>query len=63
MESGLSASSNEVYCASVVGAKTLADPEAFSDHKIPKEPHIPSSCVADLEDVPISVRSSSDGSQ
>ena len=39
---------------------TSAEPEASSDHDTPKEPEAPSSFVADPEDVPVSVRSSSD---
>ena len=42
------------------GAGTSAEPEAFSDHDTPKEPNAPSSFFADLEDVPVSVHSSSD---
>ena len=60
MESGLSASSDKEDCASVAGAGTSADLKASSDHKTPKEPNAPSSCVADPEGVPVSVRSLSD---
>ena len=60
MESGLSASLDEADCAAVAGAGTSADPEAFSDHETPKELDAPSSCVADLEGVPVSVHFSSD---
>lgn len=59
MESGLSASVDEVDSAAGAGAGTSADPEASSDHKT-QEPDAPSSCVADPEGVPISVCSSSD---
>ena len=38
----------------------LVDPEESSDHKNPKGRDTPSSCVADLESVPVSVRSTSD---
>ena len=41
-------------------AETSAEPEASSDHDTPKEQDTPSSFVADLEGVPVSVRSSSD---
>ena len=44
----------------MAGAGTSAEPEASSDHDTPKEPHAPSSFVADPEGVPVSVRSSSD---
>ena len=60
VESELLASSDEADCAAMAGAGTSADPEASSDHETSKEPDTPSSCVADLEGVPVSVRSSSD---
>ena len=60
VESELSASSDEADAAAVAGAGTSADPEASSDQDTPKEPDAPSSFVADLEGVPVSVRSSSD---
>ena len=60
VESELSASSDEADAAAVAGAGTSADPEASSDHDTPKEPDAPSSFVADLEGVPVSVSSSSD---
>ena len=44
----------------MAGGRTLADPEASSNHETPKKPDAPSSCLADLEGVPVSVRSSSD---
>ena len=44
----------------MVGAQTFVDPEASSDHETPKEHDDPSSCEADPEGVPVSVRSSSD---
>ena len=59
VESELSASSDEADCADVGGAGTSADPEASSDNETPKEPDSPSSGVADLEGVFVSVRSSS----
>jgi len=46
--------------AAVAGAGTSAELEASSDHHIPKEPDSPSSFVADLEGLPVSVRSSSE---
>ena len=58
MDSELSASSDEADAAAVAGAGTLADPEASSDQETPKEPNAPSLLVADLEGVPVSVRSS-----
>ena len=61
LESELSASSDEADAAAVAGARTSAEPEAFSDQDTPKEPDAPSSFVADPEGVPVSVRSSSDG--
>ena len=60
VESELSASSDEADVAAVAGAGTSAEPEASSDHDTPKEPNAPSSFFADLEDVPVSVHSSSD---
>ena len=60
VESKLSALSDEADAAAVVGAGTSAEPEASSDQDTPKEPHAPSSFVADPEGVPVSVRSSSD---
>ena len=60
MDSELPASSNEADAAAVAGAGTSAKPEDSSYHKTPKELDAPSSLVADLEGVPISVRSSSD---
>ena len=60
MDYELSATSDEADVAAVAGALTSAEPEASSDHETPKEPDTPSSFVADLEGVPISVRSSSD---
>ena len=42
----------------MVGAETYADPEASSDHETPKEPDGPYYCVAYLEGVPVSLRSS-----
>ena len=59
MDSKLSALSDEADVAAVAGAGASADPEASSDHKTPKEPDAPSSCVADLQGVSVSVRSSS----
>ena len=59
MDSELSASSDEADAAVVAGAGTSADPESSSDHKTPKEPDAPSSLVADLEGMRVSVRSSS----
>ena len=44
----------------MAGVGTSADPEASSDHETPKKLDAPSSLVADLEGVPVSVRSSSD---
>ena len=44
----------------MAGEGTSADPEASSDHKTPKEPDAPSSCVANPEGVLVNVRSSSD---
>ena len=44
----------------MAGAGASADPESSSDHDTPKEPDAPSSFVADLEGVPVSVRSSSE---
>ena len=44
----------------MAGAVTSADPKAYSDHDTPKEPNAPSSFVAYLEGVPVSVHSSSD---
>ena len=58
MDSGLLTLLDEADCAAVTGAETSADPEASSDHETPKEPHSFSSCVADPEGVPVSVRSS-----
>ena len=60
MESELSASSDETDAGAVAGAGTLAESEASSDHDTRKETDTPSSFVADPEDVPVSVRSSSD---
>ena len=60
MDSELSASLDETDAAAVAGAGTSVKPEASSDHDTPKEPDAPSSFVADLEGVPVSVRSSSD---
>ena len=60
MDIELSASSDEADAAAVAGAGTSAEPEASSDHDTPKEPDALSSFVADLEGVPVSVRSSSD---
>ena len=60
MDSNWLASSNEADAAAVAGAGTLAEPEASSDQDTPKEPDTASSFVADLEGVPVSVRSSSD---
>ena len=60
MVSELSTSSNEDDAAAVAGAGTSAELEASSDQETPKEPDAPSSFVADPEDVPVSVRSSSD---
>ena len=57
MESRLSASSDEADCAVVAGARTFTDPEASSDYETPREQDAPSSCVADPEGVPVSVRS------
>ena len=54
----LSASSDEANSAAVEG--TLVDPDASSKHETSKEPHAPSSLVANPEDVSVSVRSSSD---
>ena len=59
MDFELSASPDEADCAAVAGAGTSADPEATSDHETLKEPDAPSSLVADLKGVPVSVRSSS----
>ena len=47
LDSELSASSDNADCAAVAGAGTSANSEASSDHKTPKEPHTPSSLVAD----------------
>ena len=58
VESELSASSDEADAAAVAGAGTSAEPKASSDYDTPKEPDAPSSSVADLEGVPVSVRSS-----
>ena len=44
----------------MAGAGTSVERVASSDHDTPKEPDAPSSFVADLEGVPVSVRSSSD---
>ena len=60
MESELSASSDEADAAAMAGAGTLAEPEASSDHEIPKDPDAPSSLVDDPEGVQVKVRSSSD---
>ena len=60
MDSDSSASSDEANAAAVEGAGTSAETEASSDQETPKEPDAPSSFVADLEGVPVSVRSSSD---
>ena len=60
VEFELSASSDEADAAAVAGAGTSAEPEASSDHDIPKDPVAPSSFVADPEGVPVNVRSSSD---
>ena len=60
VESESSASSNKEDCAYVAEAGTSADLEGSSDHETPKEPDAPSSCVADLEGVKVSVRSSLD---
>ena len=60
MNSELSSTSDEADSVAVAGAETSADSEASSDHETPKEPDTPSSCVADPEDVPVSVRSLSD---
>ena len=51
------ASSDEEDCVAVEGAWTSADPEASSDHETPEDPDSPSTCVADPEGVPVSVRS------
>ena len=59
MDSELSASSDKAEAAAVAGEGTSAEPEASSDHNTPKEPNAPSSFVADIEGVPVSVRSSS----
>ena len=58
VELGLSALSDEADCAAVADAETSADPKASSDNKTHKEPDAPSSCVADLKGVSVSVRSS-----
>ena len=63
MDSELSASSDETDATALAGAGTLAELEASSDQDTPKEPDTPSSFVADLEGVPVSVRSSSDWRQ
>ena len=60
VDSELPASSDEADVAAVAGAGTSAEPEASSDQETPKEPDAPSSFVADLEGVPVSVSSSSD---
>ena len=60
MDSELSASSDETDSTAVVGAGTLADLEASSDHETPKEPDAPSPLVANPEGVPVSVHSSLD---
>ena len=44
----------------MAGAGTSVEPVASSDHDTPKELDAPSSFVANLEGVPVSVRSSSD---
>ena len=56
----MSASSDEANAAAVAGVGTSVEPESSSDHETPKEPDAPSSFVADLEGVPVSVSSSSD---
>ena len=61
--SELSASSDEADAAAVAGGGTSAEPEASSDHDTPMEPDAPYSFLADLESVPVSVRSSSDWRQ
>ena len=60
MDSELSASSDEADTTAVGGAVTSAEPEASSDEEAPKERDTLSSFMADLEGVPVSVRSSSD---
>ena len=60
MDSELSALSDEADAAAVAGAGTSAEPEASSDHETPKEPDVPCSCEADLQGVPVSMRSSLD---
>ena len=60
MESGLSASLDEADFADAAGAGNSTDPEASSDHKTPKDPDAPSSCVGDVKGVPVSMRSLSD---
>ena len=44
----------------MAGPGTSAEPEASSDNDTPKEQDAPSSFMADLEGVPVSVHSSSD---
>ena len=56
----LSASSDEADYVAVADAGTSKDPESSSDHETPKQPDAPFSLVADPEDVPVSVRASSD---
>ena len=56
----MSASSDEIDCASLEGEETFADPETSSDHETPKEADAFSSCVNDPEGFPVSVRYLSD---
>ena len=56
MNSELSALSDKVDCAAVVGVGTSAYSEASLDHETPKESDAPSSLIADPEGVPFSVR-------
>ena len=60
MRCELLASSNKADAAALAGEGTSAEPEASSDQDNPKEPDASSLFVADLEGVPVSVRSSSD---
>ena len=60
MKSELLALSDEADCESVAGAGTSTHSEASSGHETPTEPDASSSCVADPEGVPVSMRSSSD---
>ena len=60
MDFELSGSLDEADATAVAGAGTSVERVASSDHDTPKEPDAPSSFVADLEGVPVSVRPSLD---